>query len=117
MRNIVKAGVLLATVALAATACSSTGGTSTAGSSGTGAAGNAGAVDSATYVFLPKSLNNPYWVDGTQGHGGGGEEARGHGSVPGPGHRRRRQAGRDLRVNSGEEARRHRDIAERPCPV
>lgn len=67
MRNIVKAGVLLATVALAATACSSTGGTSTAGSSGTVAAGNAGAVDSATYVFLPKSLNNPYWVDARKG--------------------------------------------------
>ena len=68
MRNIVKAGVMLATVALAATACSSSGGSTTAGSTGTSStAGTAGAVGSATYIFLPKSLNNPYWVDARKG--------------------------------------------------
>ncbi len=60
MRNrIFKTTVAIALVALAATACGSA---SSGGSGDTAAAGDAGG-----YVFLPKSLNNPYWVDARKG--------------------------------------------------
>ncbi len=68
MRSLISGGALVAAVALALAGCSS-GATTTATSgagataAGSGAAANAGG----TYVFLPKSLNNPYWVDARKG--------------------------------------------------
>jgi ribose transport system substrate-binding protein len=58
-----KGAILAAVVALTATGCSS--GTGVAAS---GAASNDAALSSTgSYVFLPKSLNNPYWVDARKG--------------------------------------------------
>ncbi|QXG76705.1 sugar-binding protein [Modestobacter sp. L9-4] len=73
MRSVAIRGSLTAAVVLSLAACSSG-----AGSPGTGSADAAGAgaqvqggsasdVGSDTYVFLPKSLNNPYWVDARKG--------------------------------------------------
>ncbi len=58
MRRITVVSAMLATAALALAGCSSGSPTSN-----TSAASNA----KATYVFLPKSLNNPYWVDARKG--------------------------------------------------
>lgn len=56
------------TIALA-TALAVTGCSSGVGSPGTGTApaADTGGVGGDTYVFLPKSLNNPYWVDARKG--------------------------------------------------
>lgn len=68
MRSVALTGALLV-ASLSLVACSS-GATSTesgpAATAGGGGA-NAGAVSGDTYVFLPKSLNNPYWVDARKG--------------------------------------------------
>jgi ABC-type sugar transport system substrate-binding protein len=61
MRKITVAGAVLATAALILTGCSST-----PAASGGDAAG-AGDGGKPVYVFLPKSLNNPYWVDARKG--------------------------------------------------
>ncbi len=53
---------LVVTALLAATALTLTGCSTPATSSGTAAAS-----DKPVYVFLPKSLNNPYWVDARKG--------------------------------------------------
>ncbi|MHB1170904.1 MAG: sugar-binding protein [Lacisediminihabitans sp.] len=57
MRKITIAIATLATAALALTGCSA------ATPSGT----SSGSASKPTYVFLPKSLNNPYWVDARKG--------------------------------------------------
>lgn len=79
MRSVAIGGVLFAALSLTVTACSSGAGTSAnapaaaagsaAGAAGgsSGAAGAASAVGGDTYVFLPKSLDNPYWVDARKG--------------------------------------------------
>lgn len=72
MRSVALGGALALTLVLPLAACSSganTPGTGPAPAAGTAAAGGAGAdsVSSDTYVFLPKSLNNPYWVDARKG--------------------------------------------------
>lgn len=59
-----KTTLAVAVVAFAAAACSTAGATNTAGGSGTTAAS---AQAGGTYIFLPKSLNNPYWVDARKG--------------------------------------------------
>ena len=66
------AAAVLASAALVLAGCSSA--TTASSSSDSGSAGAA----EGSYVFLPKSLNNPYWVGRAQGHGGGGREARRH---------------------------------------
>ena len=58
--RIIKTGVAIALMALTASACGS------ASSGGSGAASD-GAAAAGGYVFLPKSLNNPYWVDARKG--------------------------------------------------
>lgn len=58
--RIIKTGVAIAMMALTASACGS------ASSGGSGAASGGGAA-AGSYVFLPKSLNNPYWVDARKG--------------------------------------------------
>lgn len=75
MRSVAIGGVLVAALSLTVTACSSGAGTTASGpaaasgaaapAAGAGAA--AGSVGSDTYVFLPKSLDNPYWVDARKG--------------------------------------------------
>ncbi len=85
MRTLVSGGALIAAVALALTGCSSgastTGATTSASSAGSSATSSSsgsstassssgsatGAAVQGTYVFLPKSLNNPYWVDARKG--------------------------------------------------
>jgi len=73
MRRAAMLGTLLVTASVFAAGCSSG-----AGSAGTGApdaagggaavqGGSASDVSSNTYVFLPKSLNNPFWVDAREG--------------------------------------------------
>jgi ABC-type sugar transport system substrate-binding protein len=58
MRRITVVSAMVATAALALAGCSS----------GTPASNNTAASGAkATYVFLPKSLNNPYWVDARKG--------------------------------------------------
>ncbi len=70
MRSIAIGGALAA-AALSLAACSS--GASTPATDKVGgttakvAGGSANAVGSDTYVFLPKSLDNPYWVDARKG--------------------------------------------------
>jgi len=71
MRSVAIGGTLAA-AALTLTACSSGAGTSAAGDKVNGTAtkvagGSTSAVGSDTYVFLPKSLDNPYWVDARKG--------------------------------------------------
>lgn len=61
MRKITAVTAMLATAAIALTACS--GGTPSGGASGASGAADA----QGAYVFLPKSLNNPYWVDARKG--------------------------------------------------
>ncbi len=77
MRTKVLGGSLLLTV-IALTGCS-TGASSTGAAVGAAAGGATAAVAAAgqsaavgsvaagSYVFLPKSLNNPYWVDARKG--------------------------------------------------
>lgn len=68
MRSVALGGaVLAATLTLAA--CSTGASTSESGPAATagGDADSAGGVSASTYVFLPKSLNNPYWVDARKG--------------------------------------------------
>jgi ABC-type sugar transport system substrate-binding protein len=72
MRSVALGGALALTLALPLAACSSganSPGTGPVAEGGTAAAGAAGAdsVSGDTYVFLPKSLNNPYWVDARKG--------------------------------------------------
>lgn len=74
MRSVAIGTVLVAALSLTVTACSSGAGTSAsvpaaAGSApaAAGGSGDAGSVSSDTYVFLPKSLDNPYWVDARKG--------------------------------------------------
>jgi len=72
LRRVAVIASFIATVAVLASGCSS--GASSPGT-GPAAAGGPGAdkgassdsVGSDTYVFLPKSLNNPYWVDARKG--------------------------------------------------
>ncbi len=67
MRNVATVGTVFA-VSLAIAGCSS--GASSPGTGPAadgGAAQAAGAVGGDTYVFLPKSLNDPYWVDARKG--------------------------------------------------
>jgi len=59
MRRIITASALLAVAALALTGCSTT--------AASGGATAAAADGKPVYVFLPKSLNNPYWVDARKG--------------------------------------------------
>ncbi|MHA7210150.1 sugar-binding protein [Arthrobacter sp. MDT1-65] len=63
MRKVPMAVAFFATAALTLTACGN------GGDSGGNAAGGAEAAsgDQGTFVFLPKSLNNPYWVDAREG--------------------------------------------------
>lgn len=63
MRKAPLALAIFASAALALTACSAG---STASPGADGAAPAAGG-DKPVYVFLPKSLNNPYWVDARKG--------------------------------------------------
>jgi ribose transport system substrate-binding protein len=59
------AAAVIATSVIALTACSGPGsGTATSASSGSGSAAS---TSGGTYVFLPKSLDNPYWVDARKG--------------------------------------------------
>jgi len=67
-RKTAMAGILLAASALVLSACS-TGGTPDAISE----SGAAPAADG-SYVFLPKSLNNPYWVEAKKGMEAGAAE-------------------------------------------
>lgn len=75
MSQLVKTSLLALSLGLAATACGSSstpaanGAASTAASdaAGTPAASAPAAASDAFYVFLPKSLNNPYWVDAKKG--------------------------------------------------
>ncbi len=72
MRSVALGGALALTLALPLAACSSganSPGTGPVAEGATAAAGAAGAdsVSGDTYVFLPKSLNNPYWVDARKG--------------------------------------------------
>lgn len=55
MRDTLKAGVLLAVAVVGLSGCGS-------GGDAAGAAGGEG-----SYIFLPKSLDNPYWVDARKG--------------------------------------------------
>lgn len=59
-----KTTLAVSMVAFAAAACSATG---TAGATGGGGTAAASGQSAGTYVFLPKSLNNPYWVDARKG--------------------------------------------------
>lgn len=59
MRKVI---ITIATVAVAALAL-----TSCASNSGGGSTNSAAPSDKPVYVFLPKSLNNPYWVDARKG--------------------------------------------------
>jgi ribose transport system substrate-binding protein len=54
MRDALKVGVVLAVAAMALSGCGSGGGASSAPAAG-------------SYIFLPKSLDNPYWVDARKG--------------------------------------------------
>lgn len=65
----VKAAVVAAMVALGATGCSQASGGSgdASAAAGTGAGSAAAQGGAGSYVFLPKSLNNPYWVDARKG--------------------------------------------------
>lgn len=65
MRRVAVGGAVLTALSLAVAGCSS--GASDPGTGAAGAGAKAGAVSSGTYVFLPKSLNNPYWVDARKG--------------------------------------------------
>lgn len=63
---------LVATAAVLASGCSSGAsspgnGPAAAGGPGAAKGGSSDSVGSDTYVFLPKSLNNPYWVDARKG--------------------------------------------------
>ena len=75
MPQLVKTGLLVVSLSLAASAC---GGSSKPAASGTASnapsaassaatSGAPAAASGAFYVFLPKSLNNPYWVDAKKG--------------------------------------------------
>lgn len=68
MRSVALSGALLAAT-FSLVACSSGASTTESGPAATagGDAAKAGAVSGDTYVFLPKSLNNPYWVDARKG--------------------------------------------------
>lgn len=68
MRKIISSGAFIAAVAIALAGCSS-GANSTAATDAIPGSGGAAANSDATgsYVFLPKSLNNPYWVDARKG--------------------------------------------------
>jgi len=67
MRSIARRGTLFVALSLTVASCGS-GAAGPATEPGASAAGSAGgAVSDATYVFLPKSLNNPYWVDARKG--------------------------------------------------
>ncbi len=67
MRSIARRGTLFVALSLTVASCGSgaAGPATEPGASPAGSAG--GAVSDATYVFLPKSLNNPYWVDARKG--------------------------------------------------
>lgn len=70
MRSVAVGGALFVAMSLTLASCSS--GATDAGSGPAAATeavkgGDAGAVSADTYVFLPKSLNNPYWVDARKG--------------------------------------------------
>jgi ribose transport system substrate-binding protein len=65
MRNVAIVGTTFA-VSLAIAGCSSGASSPGTGPGGAGAQA-AGAVGGDTYVFLPKSLNDPYWVDARKG--------------------------------------------------
>jgi ABC-type sugar transport system substrate-binding protein len=69
MRSVALGGTVFVALALTLTACSSGATSPGTGPAATGAAGAgaAGSVSGDTYVFLPKSLNNPYWVDARKG--------------------------------------------------
>jgi ABC-type sugar transport system substrate-binding protein len=60
MRRIITATAVLAVAALALTGCS-------AAATSAGPTAAAAADGKPVYVFLPKSLNNPYWVDARKG--------------------------------------------------
>ena len=67
MRSLALGGaVLAATLTLTACGSSTTTESGPAATAG-GDAADAGSVGGDTYVFLPKSLNNPYWVDARKG--------------------------------------------------
>ncbi len=68
MRNVAFGGALLVAMSVTVASCSSGASSPGVGPAATGAAAPAaGAVSGDTYVFLPKSLNNPYWVDARKG--------------------------------------------------
>jgi ribose transport system substrate-binding protein len=59
MRKVITTIAAAAVVALALTSCAS--------NSGAASAGSSDSSGKPVYVFLPKSLNNPYWVDARKG--------------------------------------------------
>jgi ABC-type sugar transport system substrate-binding protein len=68
MRKATAAAAVIAASVIALTGCSGPGsGTTTSASSGASAAASGGSTAGGTYVFLPKSLDNPYWVDARKG--------------------------------------------------
>jgi len=72
MRSVAFGGALFVALSLTVASCSSGASSPGAGpaapaASGAVAGDNAAAVSGDTYVFLPKSLNNPYWVDARKG--------------------------------------------------
>lgn len=75
MRRISITMGLMASAALALSACG--GGTTDGGTTDAATAGGATTAtgsDGAVYIFLPKSLNNPYWVDARGGMEAAAEE-------------------------------------------
>lgn len=65
MRKVITTIAAVAVATLALTSCASDSGSSTSATSATSSAETN--TEEAVYVFLPKSLNNPYWVDARKG--------------------------------------------------
>lgn len=65
MRPFISGAALIAAATLALAGCSTGAGDTATAAGGSAAAGSSDATG--TYVFLPKSLNNPYWVDARKG--------------------------------------------------
>lgn len=64
MRKVMTTVAAVAAATLALASCSSDSGTST---SSTSSGETTASTEEAVYIFLPKSLNNPYWVDARKG--------------------------------------------------
>jgi ABC-type sugar transport system substrate-binding protein len=68
MRNTFTFAAVIAAAALVLTGCSTSAASTTAGTASTTAKGS--------YVFLPKSLDNPYWVDAKAGMDSGAKQLK-----------------------------------------